>query len=74
MRNRQSFTPFEENSHDGEASIWITANRAFYQAYTGELDVGCLQVIDGRLMQTPFKSGGMCMRTWEYVFVLLTLG
>ena len=43
---------------------------ALYQAITGKIDKGCLQVINGRLIQTPFTTGGQCMRRFEYVFII----
>ena len=44
---------------------------ALYQAITGKIDKGCLQVIDGKLYQTPFTFWGQCMRTVEYAFIVL---
>ena len=43
---------------------------ALYQAITGKLDIGCVKVDNGRLIQTPFTSGGQCMRTFEYFFIV----
>ena len=43
---------------------------ALYQAVTGKLDNGCLQLLDGRLTQTPFTVNNQCMRIFEYLFIV----
>ena len=43
---------------------------ALYQAVTGKLDKGCLQVFKGRLVQTPFTINNECMRKFEYLFII----
>ena len=52
------------------AASVIRLSGSLYQAITGKIDKGCLEVVDGKLVQTPFTSGGQCMRTFEYGFIV----
>ena len=48
----------------------LRTSTAIAQTLTGELKLLCLEVVDGRLMQTPFRES--CMKPINYPILILT--